>query len=152
MTFGQTVKGDTLMASDVLVDDEKIEELKELVGQFKQILLTETTLMENRTVEALPGLLKQKEQVLQHLQENQAAIIELLKSDTSDASVEQLRQALEFCQARNRENQGVAMVELRQTRDSLDLLRSLLRLDDLPLYSSGGRMTVKREKRNLGSA
>lgn len=140
------------MNGDVVVHDERVTELMGVVSEFLQILETETTLMENRTVEALPGLLKQKERLLERLQGQESLIIELLDGDATEGPITELRQALERCQMKNRENQGVAMVELRQTRNSLDLLRSLLHLDDLPLYSSGGRMTVKREKRNLGSA
>ena len=44
------------------------------------------------------------------------------------------------------------MLELKHTNKSLELLRSVLKMDDLELYSQRGDVDVKREKRKLGNA
>lgn len=129
-----------------------ITELDMLANEFKRLLNVETSVMETRSTDALPSLVEEKNQVVTQLQDKETTLIGLFSEYPDDDSVQKLKRTLTECQLLNRQNQNIALVELKHTQNSLELLRSLLKLDDLPLYSSEGQITVKREKRNFGSA
>jgi len=129
-----------------------ITELDLLANEFKRLLNVETNVMETRSADALPSLVDEKNKVVTQLQSKEATLIGLFSEFSENDSVQKLKQTLTECQQLNRQNQNIALVELKHTQNSLELLRSLLKLDDLPLYSSEGQIKVKREKRNFGSA
>jgi len=129
-----------------------VTELDLLAKEFKRLLNVETSVMETRSADALPSLVDEKNQVVTQLQSKEATLIGLFSEFPENDSVQKLKQTLTECQQLNRQNQNIALVELKHTQNSLELLRSLLKLDDLPLYSSEGQIKVKREKRNFGSA
>jgi flagellar biosynthesis/type III secretory pathway chaperone len=129
-----------------------ISELDELASEFTNILSTETRVMETRSSDALAGLMERKNELIARLQQQESMLVTLFTEYPDHASVKELKLQFERCQELNRRNQSIALLELKHTQNSLELLRSLLNLDDLPLYSPVGQIRIKREKRNLGSA
>ncbi len=127
-------------------------ELDLLANEFKRLLDVETQVMETRSTDALPGLADEKNEIVVQLQNKESVMIGLFAEHPENDEVKKLKDTLAECQSLNRQNQSIALQELKHTQNSLELLRSLLKLDDLPLYSSEGHITVKREKRNFGSA
>lgn len=140
------------MDTEIPLDERLVQELNDLAAEFKRLLEAETSVMEARSTDALPGLVEEKNQIVGSLQEQEPFLINLLNDHAEVDSVQSLKNLLEQCQQLNRQNQTIALVELKHTQNSLELLRTLLKLDDLPLYSAAGDIRVKREKRDLGSA
>jgi flagellar biosynthesis/type III secretory pathway chaperone len=108
--------------------------------------------MKVRNAGDLPALVARKNGAIGELMQNENFMIHLFSDHADESSVADLRQQLEACRELNRLNQSIAAIELNATRRSLELLRSLQRMDDLPLYGSAGKINVVREKRNLGEA
>ena len=129
-----------------------IERVKAQVANFKRVLGDESALMKVRNAADLPALVEKKNEAIAELARNDKFLIHLFSDYADEAAVSELRKELEACQELNRINKAVAMSELNATRKSLDLLRSLQRMDDLPLYGAAGKISVVREKRRLGEA
>ena len=126
--------------------------IEQQVKRFKRLLDDEAALMRVRNAGDLSALVTRKNEATGELMQNENFMIHLFSDHADESSVVELRQQLEACRELNRLNQSVASLELNATRKSLELLRSLQRMDDLPLYGSAGKISVVREKRNLGEA
>ncbi len=129
-----------------------LAQVREQIKHFEKLLNDEAALMKVRNADDLPGLVQKKNEAIAALAKNDAFLIHLFSDYGGEPSVIELREQLEACRELNRVNKAVAMSELKITRKSLDLLRSLQRMDDLPLYGSAGKISVVREKRRLGEA
>lgn len=130
----------------------QLELVEQLVRRFKRLLDDEAALMKVRNADDLPILVARKNEAIAELMQNENFMIHLFSDHSDEPPVAALQQQLNDCRELNRLNQSVASVELNATRKSLELLRSLQRMDDLPLYGSAGKINVVREKRNLGEA
>lgn len=129
-----------------------LRQLEQQVAQFMRLLNDEAALMKIRNAEDLPSLVKRKNEAVGALTQSEPLLRRLLDAHADEEAVGKLRQDLETCQEMNLLNKAVAMTELNATRKSLELLRSLQRMDDLPLYGAAGKLNVVREKRDLGEA
>lgn len=126
------------------------EELAALCTELRSVLELEFTAINERDSDRLQSLLSEKTRLLNELQNNDAYLAELFAQSNETTSVAQLKGTLTMCRELNSRNRLVAQVELKQTNKSIEYLRSLLKMDDLPLYQASGELTVNREKRNLG--
>ncbi len=129
-----------------------IERVQQQIVTFRRLLSDEAALMKVRNATDLPELVKKKNEAIAELARNEKFLIHLFSEYVSEPVVAELREQLNACRELNRINKAVAMSELNATRKSLDLLRSLQRMDDLPLYGAAGKISVVREKRRLGQA
>jgi len=129
-----------------------LTETGRLVAELETLLASEFRMMQSGTSEELLVLVQRKEQLLGGLAARQSSLLKLFTDFTHDAQINDLKIRLQACRTMNEQNQQVAMVELNHTRKSLEMLRSLLRLNDVPVYGSTGQVTVAREKRDFGSA
>lgn len=127
-----------------------IQELDALTLKLISVMQRETAAMKKRDLENLSRLSSEKSELLNLLQESNEFISQLLRRSPLIPEVERLKQQLAECHSINRVNRTLATVELKHTQNSIELLRSLLKLDDVPLYGAYGQVTVSREKRNLG--
>lgn len=130
----------------------RVQLIEQHIARFRQLLDGESALMKARNVADLPAMVARKNDVINTLMAHENFLISLLTSHSDEPAVQTLKEQLETCRARNRDNQAVAAVELRATHRSLELLRSVQRMDDLPLYGAAGKISVVREKRDLGQA
>lgn len=130
----------------------QLQQVAQQVKRFRRLLDDEAALMNVRNAGDLPALVARKNVAIGELMQNENFMMHLFSDHANESSVTDLRQQLEACRELNRLNQSVASMELNATRKSLELLRSLQRMDDLPLYGSAGKISVVREKRNLGEA
>ncbi len=137
-------------------DNPAIQSQLQLVEQqvlrFRQLLDDEAALMKVRNADDLPLLVARKNEAISELMKSENFMIHLFADHADESAVVAIRHQLDACRDLNRLNQSVASVELNATRKSLELLRSLQRMDDLPLYGSAGKISVVREKRDLGEA
>ncbi|ASJ71813.1 hypothetical protein [Granulosicoccus antarcticus] len=134
------------------VIQSQLNTVEQLVTRFRRMLDDEAALMNVRNAGDLPALVVRKNAAIADLMQNENFMIHLFSDHAEEPAVAVLRQNLEECRNLNRLNQSVASLELNATRKSLELLRSLQRMDDLPLYGSAGKINVVREKRDLGEA
>ncbi len=130
----------------------QLQLVEQQVLRFKRLLDDEAALMKVRNAGDLPLLVARKNEAIAELMKNENFMIHLFADHADESAVAALRQQLDACRALNSLNRSVASIELSATRKSLELLRSLLRMDDLPLYGSAGKISVVREKRDLGEA
>jgi flagellar biosynthesis/type III secretory pathway chaperone len=107
--------------------------------------------MKERNSDELYSLVSQKTTILNQLQNSDTYLSELFSLSVQTDSVLELKESLSECRVLNTKNRTVALLELKHTNKSIEHLRSLLKLDDLPLYAPSGQLTVNREKRNLGT-
>lgn len=131
-------------------DRQLVVELDELSKELVSVLKAEANAMKERDLDSLDRLGNEKSVLLNRLQACNAFLSELFERTPVLPEVENLKQQLRECHSLNRENRTIATVELKHTKNSIELLRSLLKLDDVPLYGAYGEVTVSREKRNLG--
>ncbi len=136
--------------STEISEQQLILELDGLSKQLINVLKAETVAMKQRDLDALSTLGSQKTVLLNRLQECNEFLSELFIRTPVSQETETLKQQLRECHSLNRDNRTMATVELKHTQNSIELLRSLLKLDDVPLYGAYGEVTVSREKRNLG--
>lgn len=131
---------------------KRVQVVEQQVARFQHLLDGESALMKARNVDDLPAMVARKNDVINTLMAHESFLIELLTRYPEEPAVLKLKEQLEACRALNRENQVFAAVELRATHRGLELLRSVQRMDDLPLYGAAGKISVSREKRDLGQA
>ena len=130
-----------------------LSESGRLVAELETLLQSECKMMQSSSPEDLLALAQRKEMILGALATREQALIRLFaEASVADVSVNSLKQRLLACRTLNEQNQHVALIELSQTRKSLELLRSMLKMNDVPTYGSTGHVTVTREKRDFGSA
>lgn len=125
-------------------------ELDALSKNLLSVLRAESQAMKERDIDTLSRLAGEKNGLLNRLQACNDFLSELFSQEPVSEQTESLKQQLRECHSLNRENRTIATVELKHTKNSIELLRSLLKLDDVPLYGAYGEVTVSREKRNLG--
>jgi flagellar biosynthesis/type III secretory pathway chaperone len=130
-------------------EEQLREEIKSLCAALRDVLEEELVAINERNSDELYNLVSQKTTILNNLQNQNTYLIDLFSLPATDSILE-LKEALNECRALNTKNRTVALLELKHTNKSIEHLRSLLKLDDLPLYAPSGQLMVNREKRNLG--
>jgi flagellar biosynthesis/type III secretory pathway chaperone len=130
-------------------EEQLREEIKSLCIALRDVLEAELVAINERNSDELYILVSQKTTILNNLQNQDTYLSDLFSLPATDSILE-LKEAFNECRALNTKNRTVALLELKHTNKSIEHLRSLLKLDDLPLYAPSGQLTVNREKRNLG--
>lgn len=123
-----------------------------LVIEFERLLANELHLLKTGRDEGLEAIAEAKQSLVKRIGEEEVDLIELFEAYPRDDKVKKLKQRLMNCRTENRNNYALVMLELKHANKSLELLRSVLRMDDLSLYSEQGKVRVNREKRRFGSA
>ena len=123
-----------------------------LVSEFERLLESELYLLKTGQAEGLEAIANAKQSLIDAIGEEEINLIELFKAEYENDDVKSLKQRLMQCRTDNRNNHALVMLELKHTNKSLELLRSVLKMDDLSLYSERGKVHVNREKRRFGSA
>ena len=128
------------------------DDIKSLCLTLRSVLEAELVAIKERNTDELHNLVSQKTTILNELQKQDTYLSELfsLGTETESESVLELKETLNDCRDLNIKNRTVALLELKHTNKSIEHLRSLIKMDDLPLYAPGGQLTVNREKRILG--
>jgi len=126
--------------------------VEHLAGEFERLLASELHLLKTGQVGGLEAIAEAKQLIVDQIGEHEVNLIALFTEQPETAEVVSLRERLTQCRADNKNNQGLVMLELKHTNKSLELLRSVLDMDDLCLYSERGEMQVNREKRKFGKA
>ncbi len=122
------------------------------------LLKSEHKIMKSRDEASVRSLAISKQQLLVELESLGSGIQSIANgtevTDKEEVSLkmskQRLREILLQCQQINRDNQAIASVEIKQSRDALELLRSLMNMNDVAVYGEAGEMSVTREKRHLG--
>jgi flagellar biosynthesis/type III secretory pathway chaperone len=134
-----------------MAENQRREEIKSLCTALRNVLEAELVAIKERNSDELYSLVSQKTTILNQLQNSDTYLSELFSLSVQTDSVLELKESLSECRVLNTKNRTVALLELKHTNKSIEHLRSLLKLDDLPLYAPSGQLTVNREKRNLGT-
>lgn len=124
----------------------------QLVLEFERLLESERYLLSTGKASGMQAIADAKQSVVAQLQEHDMQLRDLFASGNADKDVAKLKTRMMQCQTDNKSNHSLVMLELKHVNKSLDLLRSVLKMNDLSLYSSRGAVTVKREQRRIGSA
>lgn len=133
-----------------MAEKELQEGIKSLCTALRSVLVAELVAIKDRNSDELYILVSQKTTILNNLQKKETYLSELFSNPIATDSVLELKETLNECRTLNTKNRTVALIELKHTNKSIEHLRSLLKLDDLPLYAPSGQLTVNREKRILG--
>lgn len=140
-----------MMTMHINTEDKKIrDEIKSLCKTLCSVLEAELAAIKKRDPVELHSLVSQKTTILNELQSKDEYLSELFSHSEQSNSIKELKEILNECRMLNTQNRTLATLELKHTNKSIEHLRSLLNLDDLPLYAPSGQLTVSREKRNLG--
>jgi len=146
-TTGESHAGETVM-----------QRANRLANRLYGVLEAELLVLQTRRVEEIGAMTEEKRTLIDQLAELEPAVKSLLTSDNTDGKtladeeeVLAFKNRIQACQARNKNNQALALMELDHSREALALLRSLMQLEDVTLYGAGGNLSVIREKRNLGA-
>lgn len=123
-----------------------------LVGEFERLLSSELHLLKTGQVEGLEAIAGAKEVLVVNIDAQQSELIRMFNEQPNDAEVIRIKDRLIQCRAENQNNHALVMLELKHADRSLELLRSVLKMDDLSLYGESGELQIKREKRKFGSA
>lgn len=129
-----------------------LTETGRLVTELETLLVTESRMMQSSTADDLLALVNRKGDILRGIAARESSLIQLFSGIANNKEVNDLKSRLQACRALNKQNQQVALVELSHTRKSLEMLRSMLKMNDVPVYGSTGHVTITREKRDFGSA
>lgn len=129
-----------------------LEKANHLVSEFERLLASELHLLKTGQGEGLEAIADAKQSLVEELSKEDENLIELFNTRRDQDDVQALMQRLAQCQTENRNNHALVMLELKHTNKSLELLRSVLKMDDLSLYSALGKLRVNRERRRFGSA
>ncbi len=127
-------------------------EVGELVTELLKVLDEEYALIESSSPERLTALVQQKDTILHTITARGQVLSTLFEQASDNPEVGRLMQQVRQCRDLNERNKSVAHVQLSHTRKSLEMLRSLMNLNDVPVYGATGEITVAREKRDFGSA
>ncbi|MEE9320426.1 MAG: flagellar export chaperone FlgN [Granulosicoccus sp.] len=135
-----------------------MQRANQLASRLYDILAVELDVMQARRVEEVNAMTEEKRLLVDQLAQLEPAIrSHLSASDATgqmlvdDEGVLEFKERIQACQARNKNNQTLALVELGHSREALALLRSLMQLEDVTLYGAAGDLSIIREKRNLGA-
>ena len=123
-----------------------------LVSEFERLLASEMHLLQTGRAEGMQAIAEAKQVLIEKLSGIEPELVELFVSQAHVPEIQNLKTRLLQCRTDNRNNHSLVMLELKHTNKSLELLRSVLKMDDLELYSQRGEVDVKREKRKLGNA
>lgn len=129
-----------------------IKMVEHLVGEFERLLAGELHLLKTGQADGLESIATAKQILVDQIAEKETRLIALFDELPQDVEIMNLKQRLMQCRTDNKNNHALVMLELKHTNSSLELLRSVLNMDDLSLYSERGKVQVNREKRNIGSA
>lgn len=132
--------------------DKLLKVVEHLVVEFERLLASELHLLKTGQADGLEAIATAKQTLVDQITEKEATLIALFDESSHDAEITALKARLMQCRIENKNNHALVMLELKHTNKSLELLRSVLNMDDLSLYSERGKVRVKREKRNIGSA
>lgn len=115
--------------------------------------------LQRRDTATLLQIAQQKQGLLNQIEKLKPQLVQLGVSEAIDEEEGELVQAMsefgqlmKLCADTNRVNREVVMLEMQHASEALELLRSILSMDDLSLYGASGIRTVSHEKRRLGSA
>ena len=125
---------------------------KKLVSEFERLLGSERQLLEQGQADGLQAIAEAKQAVISQLSSIESSLIKMFTESAAQEDVQHLKERLLRCRSDNRSNHDLVLLELKHTNNSLELLRSVLKMDDLALYSQRGEVDMKREKRKFGSA
>ncbi len=131
---------------------ELLAYVSELVSEFERLLASEEYLLSTGKSSGMQAIADAKQSIVVQLQGHDERLKKLFVSDGAVKEVATLKARMMRCQSGNKSNHRLVMLELKHANKSLDLLRSVLKMNDLSLYSSRGAVTVKREQRRIGSA
>ncbi|MFK7862466.1 MAG: flagellar export chaperone FlgN [Granulosicoccus sp.] len=123
-----------------------------LVTEFERLLASELYLLKNGQTIGLEAIADAKQALIDQFASLEVDLIDLFETQSEHASIKTLKQRLSQCRIDNRSNHGLVMLEIKHANKSLELLRTVLNMDDLSLYSERGEVQVNREKRKIGSA
>ena len=126
--------------------------IDELVSEFERLLASEQHLLKNGQAEGVEVIAAAKQDTIDQLARQEAMLINMFQQFPNDENVNALKTRLLQCRIDNRNNHSLVLLELKHTNKSLELLRSMLMMDDLALYCERGQVDVRREKRRFGSA
>jgi len=129
-----------------------LKQANQLVDEFERLLSSELDLLKNGQIEGLEAIAEAKHELMDQIGAREGQLIKLFEDTTANSKVKHLKERLKKCRADNKDNHALVMLELKHSKKSLELLRSVLNMDDLSLYSENGEVEVNREKRKLGSA
>lgn len=129
-----------------------LDKVNALVTEFERLLASELHLLKTGRGEGLEAIANAKQSLIEAIAKEESNLVELFKAEPGNDDVQSLKQRLVQCRTENRNNYALVMLELKHTNKSLELLRSVLKMDDLSLYSEHGKVRIKREKRRFGSA
>jgi flagellar biosynthesis/type III secretory pathway chaperone len=129
-----------------------VEELKRLVEELCALLRNEFTAMESQSLDSLNESLGRKDVVLQQIVHRETDLARLFQHSGEDPGVIALAASVRACHELNERNKAMAQVQLSHTRKSLELLRSMLKMNDVPVYGASGQVSISREKRDHGCA
>ena len=129
-----------------------LERVNHLISEFERLLASELHLLKTGQGEGLEAIADAKQSLVEELSKEDGNLYELFNNKREQDDVQALMQRLTQCRAENRNNHALVMLELKHTNKSLELLRSVLKMDDLSLYSALGKLRVNRESRRFGSA
>lgn len=129
-----------------------IERMQSLAAEFEQLLVDENLQLEAAVIDGLNETAKSKQEVTNSLSSMEPQLVQILEQHADHKQVQALKDTLGRCREQNLQNKSLTLLVLKHTNSSLDLLRSLQRMDDLSLYSAGGELDVKREQRHIGNA
>lgn len=140
------------IASATSSTQDLITIVSELVSEFERLLTSEQYLLSTGKSSGMQAIADAKQTVVAQLQAREEQLKELFAINGADEGVALLKARMTQCQSDNKSNHSLVMLELKHVNKSLDLLRSVLKMNDLSLYSSRGAVTIKREQRRIGSA
>ncbi len=132
--------------------DQILVDTNRLLDEFERLLTNELHLLETGQGAGLPAIAEAKDLLVGKIGVHQLALIDVFEQHSKLPAVAVLKARFSKCLSDSRNNYALVMLELKHTNKSLELLRSVLRMDDLSLYSNRGTVSVKREKRRFGSA
>lgn len=129
-----------------------ITDTSKLLTELERLLAGEVQLLSSGQVDGLEAVARAKGLVVQQIDGYQTRLVSLMEQFPEHPDVQKLKHRLMQCREENRNNHALVMLELKHTNKSLELLRSVLQMNDLSLYGEHGEVQIKREKRRLGSA
>ena len=134
------------------VEPANLGAMDELVSEFERLLASEQHLLKSGQAEGIEVIASAKQQIIDQLASQETVLVSMFQQFVKHESVAQLKERLLQCRINNKNNHSLVLLELKHTKKSLELLRSMLMMDDLSLYCQRGQVDVRREKRRFGSA
>ena len=132
--------------------DQVLNTAEQLISEFERLLTSEMHLLKTGRAEGMQAIAEAKQVLIDKLSGIEPELVELFINQAHVPEIQNLKDRLLQCRTDNRNNHSLVMLELKHTNKSLELLRSVLKMDDLELYGQRGDVDIKREKRKLGSA